>query len=179
LLFYDGFDYPVGQQLGGSASSPPWENAKSQLTITTDSLTYPGLLSSSGNRVNVAATTASLDSTRTGVGAWPSQTNGTHYVSFLLRVESIAGINTTGEGTSVVTLSRTANNTQLLGINLLNAGGVSLGVLKYPSSSASVSSSAFFSSGPGASLAVDGSATYLVVAKYEWVDGTYSRSCLG
>jgi pectate lyase len=57
-----------------------------------------------------------------------------------------------------------------MSINLVNDAGVRAGVLKYPSDSTPVSS-AFFASGPGAALAADGSATYLIVAKYEWVDG--------
>jgi len=173
LLFHDGFDYTAGEELGaaGSSSRPPWENDKSQLTIAGGSLDYAGLRASTGNRVNVDATSPTLDSTRTAADAWVSQTSGSLYCSFLLRVQSMNGINTTGDGTSVVTISRTSNNTQLIGINLLNSGGIKVGVLKYPSSSSPVSSSAFFSSGTGASLSADGSTTYLVVAKYEWVDG--------
>jgi signal transduction histidine kinase len=94
------------------------------------------------------------------------------YLSFILRLHSVTEIAKTGEGTSLVTLSDTANNTQLLGINLRNDGVTSLGVLKYPSRSSSVSSSAFFTSGPGARLSADGSTTYLIVAKYKWVKGT-------
>jgi hypothetical protein len=58
----------------------------------------------------------------------------------------------------------------LLGINLLNHDGIRLGILKYPSTNCR-SSAAFFSAGTGAHLAADGSATYLVVAKYQWVAG--------
>ncbi|HHY84410.1 MAG TPA: hypothetical protein GYA07_02560 [Verrucomicrobia bacterium] len=171
LLFYEGFDYPVAEKLGTGSSAAAWENGKDPITVGAGSLEYPGLQTSTGHRASVAAVAPSLDSVRTVGGIWPAQTSGTLYISFLLRVDSLANIDTSGEGTSVLTLSRTANNTQLLGVNLLNSGGVRLGVLKYPSSSSSVSSSAFFSSGPGAALATDGSVTYLVVARYEWVEG--------
>jgi pectate lyase len=172
LLFYDGFDYTVGEDLGDPSSALYWENGKSQLTIAAGSLEYSGLQTSAGNRVNATATTPNLDSVRTKSGVWTSQTNGTLYISFLLRVQSTNSIGATGEGTSVLTLSATANNTQLLGVNLLSSGGVRLGVLKYPSGSSPVSSSAFFGSGLGNNLSTDGSTTYLIVAKYEWVAGT-------
>ena len=171
LLFYDGFNYAVGEELGESTSNPPWENAKSVITVGQDSLAYPGLQSAVGNHLNAAATSANLDSTRTATDAWPSQTNGTLYISFLLKLQSATSIGTSGTGNSLFTLSRTANSTQLLGINLVNDGAVRLGVLKYPSSSSSVSS-AFFTTGTGANIAADGSTTYLIVAKYEWVAGT-------
>ncbi len=93
------------------------------------------------------------------------------YVSFILRLHSVAEIRNSGRGTSLVTFSDTLGNTELMGINLLkNEASIRLGVVKY-SSSVSASSSAFFTSDPGANLSVDGSTTYLVVAKYEWVEG--------
>jgi pectate lyase len=170
LLFYESFDYPIGQRLGDAGSSATWENVKDYATIAADSLSYSGLAAAAGNRASIAATTVSFDGVRTKSGAWPSQTNGALYVSFLLRVASAAGVATTGDGTSLLTVSRPANNTQLLGLGLLDNGGLKLGVLKYPSSSTSVSS-AFFSSGAGANLAADGTTVYFVVAKYEWVAG--------
>jgi len=171
LLLYDGFDYPAGEELGEFASGTLWENDKTQFTIVTGSLEYARLSASTGNRLNVEAGSSSLDSVRTVTGAWKEQSRGTLYVSFLLRVESIAGIGSTGEGTSLLTFDHASNKSQLLGINLLNDGKVRLGVLKYPSSSDLVSSSAFFTAGPGANLSADGSTTYLIVAKYEWVEG--------
>jgi len=171
LLFYEGFNYPNGEQLGESVvTSPPWENDKDQFTIASGNLDYTRLPAAAGNHLNVVATSLSLDSVRTTPGAWAAQSSGTLYVSFLLKIVGAEGIESTGDGTPVLTISKTSNNTELLGINLLNNGGVKLGVLKYPSNSAHVSS-AFFSSGPGANLPADGSATCLIVAKYEWVEG--------
>ena len=171
LLFYDGFDYPAGEELGEASSSATWGNDKNQFTIVTGSLYYPGILPPTGNRVNVKATTPSLDSVRNLDDAWPKQSNGTLYVSFILRLHSFAQIRDSGTGTSLLTVSDTFNNTELFGINLINDGKVRLGVLKYPSSDSSVSSSAFYTNGTGANLLVDGSTTYLIVAKYEWVEG--------
>jgi pectate lyase len=171
LLFYDGFDYATGNTLGSSDSTADWENAKSNTTITEDSLNYSGLQSSTGNRVNVNGGSSNLDGTRTKDGAWVSQTNGTLYVSFLLKLNGIGGIATSGNGTPILNLCRTSSSSQqLLSLNLLNESGIKLGVLKYPSSSTAVSS-AFFTTGPGANLAADGTTTYLIVAKYEWVEG--------
>jgi pectate lyase len=171
LLFYDGFDYATGNTLGSSDSTADWENAKSNITITEDSLNYSGLQSSTGNRVNVNGGSSNLDGTRTKDGAWVSQTNGTLYVSFLLKLNGIGGIATSGNGTPILNLCRTGSSSQqLLSLNLLNDSGIKLGVLKYPSSSTAVSS-AFFTTGPGANLAADGTTTYLIVAKYEWVEG--------
>ena len=171
LLFYEGFDYPPRVELGDTIiTSPPWENDKSQFTVAKGSLDYPGLEAPAGNRLDVASASPSLDSVRTASGTWEAQFGGSLYISFLLTVESAEGIGTTGGGTSVLTLGKSSNNAELLGINLLKNDGIKLGVLKYPSSSSQVSS-AFFSSGPGANLSADGSVTYLIVAKYEWVGG--------
>lgn len=171
LLFYDGFDYPSGERLGESSSSAIWNNPKDQLTIVRGSLNYPGLQAPTGNRVNIRTTTASLDSVRTLDGSWASQSNGVLYVSFILRLHSNSEIRGTKQGTSLVTVSDGSNNTELLGINLRSDETMRLGVVKYPSSSGAASSSAFFASGPGANLSVDGSTTYLIVAKYQWVKG--------
>ena len=171
LLFYEGFDYPVGQKLGEFSSSTNWGNPKDQFTVVSGSLDYPGLLAPTGNRVNMKAATANLDSVRTVDGLWPEQSSGVLYVSFILRLHSNDEITTANVGTSLINLADTPNNTELFGINLRSDGGMRLGVVKYPSTSKSISSSAFFDSGPGANLSVDGSTTYFVVAKYEWVDG--------
>jgi signal transduction histidine kinase len=71
----------------------------------------------------------------------------------------------------LLTINHTSNKSQLLGINLLNDAAVRLGVLKYPSDGAFVSSSAFFTNGPGSNLSANGSTTYLIIAKYEWKEG--------
>lgn len=172
LLFYDGFNYPPDERLGEDSSAPTWSNRKDPFTIVSGSLQYRGLQAPTGNRVNANAALPSLDSVRTRDGSWPKQSSGVLYVSFILRLHSVAEIRSTGTGTSLVTVSDTLNNTELLGINLLkDESTMRLGVVKYPSSSTTASSSAFFNSGPGANLSVDGSTTYLVVAKYEWVEG--------
>lgn len=171
LLFYDGFDYPEGEELGEFSSSTIWDNDKNPFTIVRGSLHYQGLEASRGNRVNAAATFPDRDSVRTLDGGWMKQSSGSLYVSFILRLHSAAEIRNAGNGTPMITVSDSGKNSELLGINLLNDGAMRMGVLKYPSSSASVSASAFFTSGPGANLSVDGSTTYLIVAKYEWVAG--------
>lgn len=170
-LLYEGFDYPVGQELGEFASSTNWSNDKNPFTIVSGSLDYPGLQAPTGNRLNVKATAPNLDSVRTTDGLLPRQTNGVLYLSFIIRLHGYAEIGSTNDGTSLITIGDTMNYSELLSINLLNDDKLRLGVVKYPSSSKSVSSSVFFTSGPGADLSVDGSTTYLIVAKYEWVDG--------
>lgn len=171
LLFSDGYDYAVGEQLGEGSSVARWANPKSNITITDGSLSYSGLQSSTGNRVNVNGGSSNLDGARSAAGAWPSQTSGTLYFSFLLKLNGTGGIATSGNGTPIVNISQaTSASQQLISLNLLNSSGLKLGVLKYPSSGTAVSS-AFFAAGPGANLAADGTTTYLVVAKYEWVTG--------
>jgi signal transduction histidine kinase len=172
LLLYEGFNYPAGAKLAQTASTNTWENNKDQITIISGSLDYVGLKKPSGNRVNFKPTAPNVDGVRTVAGAWKEQFGGALYVSFILRLQSVAGLGSTGEGTTLLTIGHTSNSSQLLGINVLNDGTVRLGVLKYPSDGASLSSSAFFTNGTGASLSIDGSTTYLVVAKYEWVEGT-------
>jgi signal transduction histidine kinase len=171
LLFYDGFDYPVAERLGESSSGTNWENSKTTVTLTGGNLVYPGLKNSVGNHLYIQSSSPSLDGVRTVAKAWPEQFGGSLYVSFLLKLRSVAGISSTGEGTSLLTISHTSNSSQLLGINLLLDETVRLGILKYPSDGAFVSSAVFFINGPGAKLAADGTTTYLIVAKYEWVEG--------
>lgn len=172
LLFYEGFDYLAGEKLGQASSVANWENPKTQITIGSGNLDYIGLVAPTGNRLDVHSdNTTSLDAVRTVGGAWKEQAWGTIYISFLVRVESIAGIGNTGDGSSLLTINHTSNKSQLLGINLLNDGAVRIGVLKYPSDGAFVSSSAFFTNGPGANLSANGSTTYLIVAKYQWKEG--------
>jgi len=171
LLFYEGFDYPPGERLGDPPSSSVWENNKTQFTISSGSLNHIGLETPKGNRLYIQSSSRSLDSVRTVNGIWKEQSGGTLYLSFLLRVESVAELGNTGEGTSLLTINHTSNKSQLLGINFLNDGPVRLGVLKYPSDGATVSASTYFTNGPGANLSADGSTTYLIVAKYEWKEG--------
>lgn len=171
LLFYDGYDYTVGEDLGEGSSVAKWANPKSNITITDGSLSYSGLQSSTGNRVNVNGGSSNLDGARTAANAWTSQTSGALYFSFLLKLNGTGGIATSGNGTPIVNISQASSaSQQLISLNLLNSSGIKLGVLKYPSSGTAVSS-AFFATGPGANLAADGTTTYLVVAKYEWVAG--------
>jgi pectate lyase len=171
LLLYDGYSYTAGEELGEGSSATNWANPKSNITIANDSLSYSGLQSSAGNHVNVNGGSSNLDGARTAVNAWASQTNGTLYFSFLLKLNGPGGIATSGNGTPIVNLSQSGSaSQQLISLNLLNSSGLKLGVLKYPSSGTAVSS-AFFAAGPGANLAADGTTTYLVVAKYEWVTG--------
>jgi signal transduction histidine kinase len=172
LLLYEGFDYPIKEQLGEATSHARWSNDKEQFTIVRGSLDYAGLQAATGNRLNVAAVTPNLDSVRTLDGSWPKQSKGVLYVSFILRLQSLAELNDTREGTSLLTIGDTFNRTELLGINLrLVRGAVQLGVIKYASTNTSISAATFFTAGPGANLSVDGATTYLVVAKYEWVEG--------
>jgi len=171
LLFYDGFDYTTGEALGDTSSAVEWGNPKSNITIADGGLNYGGLQASTGKRVNVNGGSSNLDGARTVTDAWTSQTNGILYFSLLLRIDGTSGIATSGTGTPIVNISQAGSvSKQLISLNLLNDSGVKLGVLKYPSSSTAVSS-AFFVSGAGADLVADGSTTYLVVAKYEWIDG--------
>jgi hypothetical protein len=171
LLFYEGFDYPKGAELGEAAmTGKVWENDKSQFTVVAGSLEYAGIRAATGNRLNVAATSPSLDSVRTTVGAWPAQSKGVLYLSFLLKIESEDGVESSENGTAILTVGKSANSSPLFGINLRKDDGIKLGVLKY-APGGSPSSAAFFTSDPGASLSANGAGIYLVVAKYEWVDG--------
>lgn len=172
LLLYEGFDYPIKEQLGEATSHVRWSNDKEQFTIVRGSLDYAGFKASTGNRLNVAAVSPNLDSVRTLDGSWPKQSKGALYVSFILRLQSVSEISDAPGGTSLLTVGDTFNRTELLGINLRFVhGAVQLGVLKYASTNTIVTAATFFTVGPGANLSVDGATTYLIVAKYEWVEG--------
>jgi hypothetical protein len=110
LLFYEGFDYPVAEKLGESSSVTNWENSKTTVSIVSGNLDYEGLKAPTGNRLYVQSSSPSLDGVRTAPDAWAEQFGGTLYVSFVLRLRSIAGISSTGEGTSLLTISHQSNS---------------------------------------------------------------------
>lgn len=171
LLFAEGFDYPVGRELGEPSSAAVWENDKDEIRIAAGSLARPGLAAPGGNSLAFTPAEPNPDGVRTVPGAWREQFSGTLYVSFVLRVESVAGISGESEGSALLTLGHASNNSPLLSINLVRGETVRLGVVKYPSFGALASDAVFFAEGEGAELKADGSTDYLVVAKYEWVEG--------
>src|SRR6478735_8473115 len=121
LLFYDGYNYTAGEILGEGSSVANWANPKSNITIGEDSLSYGGLPAASGKCVRVNGGSSNLDGARTAANVWSSQTNGTLYFSFLLKLNSTSGIATTGNGTPVVNISQAGSaSQQLLSLNLLN-----------------------------------------------------------
>jgi len=86
---YDGLDYTVGQ---GLQTQTGWTllNSGDDLAIVSGSLTYPGLLGSTGNKVSFAG--GGIDAAK----VFTQQTTGTMYFSFLLNVTSLGSLNTTG-----------------------------------------------------------------------------------
>lgn len=173
LSLYEGFDYGNGV-LGSTAtgSTVNWENAKSNTTVTNDSLSYSGLLAPTGQKVNMSGGAVGFDGARTTATAWTPISSGSMYFSFLLTVNGTNAV-ADGGGTVLVNISQEGQSSrQNISINLLNTNsGVNLGVVKYAGSTAPVSA-AFFESGAGANLTVDATTTYLVVGKYEYVAGT-------
>lgn len=171
LLFFEGFDYPAGRELGEPSSAGVWENDKDEIRIAPDNLEHPGLAAPTGNSLAFAPAEPNPDGVRTVPGAWREQYSGTLYVSFILRLESVAGISGEGEGSTLLTLGHPSNNSPLLAVNLRRDDTLRIGVVKYPSSGEVPSTSAFFTEGEGADLQSEGATEYLVVAKYEWVEG--------
>src|SRR5438128_4393600 len=81
LPFYDGFNYTVGN-LGSNGS---WANSVTQIKVNAANLSYTGLQASVGNDVTIIPTSSS---TRTYLN-FTSQSSGTVYFSFLLKINTL------------------------------------------------------------------------------------------
>jgi len=171
LLLVEPFDYPAGNELGEVSSQSVWENDKDEIRIAGGNLEYPGLAAPAGNSLVFTPSNPNPDGVRTAGGAWAEQFGGTLYVSFILQLETISGIREDGEGTALLSIGHPSNSSQLFSIHLRRDEQIRLGVVKHPSDGSFVSSAVFFDEGAGADLAADGTTNYLVVAKYEWVEG--------
>jgi len=100
LPHLDPLNYTVGQ---GLQTQTNWTslNSGDALLIATGNLSYPGLPTSTGNKVTFDA--AGIDAAK----SFAQQTSGTVYYSFLLNISALGSLNTTGgyftglnEGTS-------------------------------------------------------------------------------
>jgi len=146
LLLYEPFDYPAGDRLGGSGTSPigkvapngqtwiirspatilPYEEARDVL-ITPGNLSYPGLAPSVGNSVRygtnaaVATTTNTLYTTAIDLPGDPV-TSGNVYYSMIVRFHS--AIPSGGARTCFATFSEdTANPATDAGYGVITSGG--------------------------------------------------------
>ncbi|MCX6136652.1 MAG: hypothetical protein NTV54_04045, partial [Ignavibacteriales bacterium] len=89
LPFYDGFNYPVGQNLG---AQPSWAtlNTGDSLTIAAGNLSYPGFAASTGNKI--AFDGAGTDAAK----RFDTVYTGTVYFSFLVKVANLGSLAAAG-----------------------------------------------------------------------------------
>jgi len=122
LPLYDGFNYAVNSNLGGQGG---WTNLNTgdEVVVAANSLSYPGLLASTGNSVTFGG--AGIDPQL----SFTSQASGVVYASYLLKVTDISaftfangsyhfGVGTATSFASTVWLKPSANpNEYMIGIN--------------------------------------------------------------
>jgi PEP-CTERM motif len=92
LLYSDGFNYTVGDNLGAGSTTPPWSttaaNPAAQLSISSPNLTYSPLEDLGGNALTVISGAASPGIR--GYAALSSAiTSGSVYYSFLIECTSL------------------------------------------------------------------------------------------
>jgi hypothetical protein len=153
LPHYDGFNYPVGQNLG---AQPGWAslNTGDSLLVAAGSLSYPGFPASSGNKL--AYDGPGVDAAKEFV----LQTTGTVYYSYLFRVTSLGSLDTVGGYFTTFYQSATSTTGGTCVWTRRDGSAFDIGVsvrITTPISWSSVKSL---------------NTTYLIVASYEFVSGT-------
>lgn len=162
-LFTEPFNYTPSLTNGLSAqSSGVWVrlNSGDSMLVDSGNLSYTGLTASSGNRITYGGTGSE------NYRIFTNQTTGTVYASFLLKVTSVASLNTTGsytvgfiENGSTTTYGSTVwlRNTVLAGTTQYNIG---------------VNPRTTAANTAWVATPLDTGTTYLVVISYQIVSGT-------
>ncbi len=101
LPFYEGFDYTVGSNVGGTTSgtsSNNWTNhsGTGAVTVTSGSLNYTGLQASTGNKVRLPGSNGTVSSDINRAISVPSGSTVAYY-SMLLNVADNAQLNAGGD----------------------------------------------------------------------------------
>jgi hypothetical protein len=152
LPHYEAFNYTVGDSLPMHG----WTgiNSGDQILVTAGNLSITGLFASSGNKISFDAGGRDFQRTIT------PQTTGTVYISFIMQVSSVGGMNATGGY-----FTGFASNTTTFGAKTwirLSGAGYNLGIYPGPSGGTTTWDATV--------LAVN--TPVLVVMSYELVSGT-------
>jgi hypothetical protein len=153
LPHYDGFNYPVGQNLG---AQPTWAslNTGDSLLIAAGSLSYPGFPASTGNKL--AYDGAGVDAAKT----FDRDSTGVIYYSYLVRVTGVGGLDATGGYFTTFYQSATSTTGGTCVWTRLDGTAFDFGISVRITSPVSWSSIKALNT------------TYLIVASYEYVAGT-------
>ncbi|MFZ1322515.1 MAG: hypothetical protein WAT71_13245 [Ignavibacteria bacterium] len=128
ILFSENFNYPVKDTLddiGGWNSS---NNSNSFIKVTSSGLTYPGYISSGiGNCVSFA----NLPNSSLSVNNFGNENSGTIYMSYMIRVDSLATGATEGSVISLDEAGGATNNNTYLFVKKLTSSTFNFGIRKY------------------------------------------------
>lgn len=158
LPHHEPFNYTVGVALG---AQPNWAglNSGDTLYIAAGNLSYPGFAASTGNKI-------ALDGAgQEGVLSFTLTATGTVYYSYLLKVTAVGGLTADGGYFTTFYQSQTSTTGGSCVWTRLNGTSFDLGI------SARITSPVSWSS----IKALD--STYLIVASYQFVDGTTNDVC--
>lgn len=157
LYFSDSFAYGAGN-LGTVGSSAGWQNSNVGVTVSSNSLdgTGLGLPASTANKV----TTTTGSSTGTYNEFSSGVIIGAVYYSFLMRVNSTAGLDSSGKVLTGLIRAGSLSSYYVDAVLRLDSGQVRLGICKLRAVTNWLSTT------------IQTNSTYLVVLKYEFVSGS-------
>ena len=158
LPHHDAFNYTPGQNLGAQTN---WASLNSGDTLFTvaGSLSYPGFAASSGNKI--AFDGAGLDAAK----RFDSTASGRVYYSYLLKVKSVGSLDAAGGYFTTFYQSPTSTTGGSCVWTRLDGAAFDIGISVRITSPVSWSTVKSLDS------------TYLIVASYEFLDGTTNDVC--
>jgi len=157
LFFNDAFDYSPGN-LGSVGSSAGWQNSNVGVTVTTNSLDGTGLGLPASTAHKVTTTTGSTSGTYNQFSS--GIITGAVYYSFLMRVNSTAGLDAAGKVLTGLIRAGSQSSYYVDAVLRLEGGQVRLGLSKLRA----------VTNWFATPLSVG--STYFVVLKYEFVAGS-------
>lgn len=157
LYFSDAFDYSSGN-LGSVGTSGGWQNSNVGVTVTTNTLdgTGLGLPASHGNKVTTTTSSTSGTYSQFSSGI----VTGAVYYSFLMRVNSTAGLDSAGKVLTGLIRAGSQSSYYVDAVLRLDGGQVRLGLAKLRAVT------------NWANVPLSVGSTYFVVLKYEFVSGS-------
>lgn len=157
MLFSNSFGYSTGN-LGTVGSGDGWSGSNSGVTVAADSLdgAAVGAPASSGNKVTLTSSSSSGTYNQFSAGV----TSGSVYYSFLLKVNSTTGLDSTGEVITGLIRNGSASSYYVDVWLRLNGADVEVGLSKLRAGTTWHSTPLVLGN------------TYLIVAKYTFVGGS-------
>jgi len=156
ILFSENFNYNTRDTLnniGGWSSS---NNSNRYIKVISSGLTYPGYLSSG---IGNCASFANIPVSSLSINYFGNENSGTVYLSYMIRVDSLATGVTEGSVISLDEAGGSTNNNTLLYVKKVTSSTFNFGIRKY--SGATIFSPTIYNK----------NTTYLIVVSYNFIAG--------